>query len=117
MHAVEVRAEKVRGALDRGPTARQDGDRRTTSSWPTRPTRWGSEALARDLEALPGWLAPGALVVLERSARSPEPRWPAGLSTPALAPLRRDDALVRSRRRPRPGDAETAEDDLTGAAR
>jgi 16S rRNA (guanine966-N2)-methyltransferase len=26
-----------------------------------------------------GWLAPGALVVVERSARSPEPAWPAGL--------------------------------------
>ena len=25
------------------------------------------------------WLAPGAVVVLERSARSPEPVWPAGL--------------------------------------
>ena len=25
------------------------------------------------------WLAPGAVVVLERSARSPEPAWPAGL--------------------------------------
>ncbi len=27
-----------------------------------------------------GWLAPGALVVIERSARSPRPRWPAGLA-------------------------------------
>lgn len=26
-----------------------------------------------------GWLAPGALVVVERSSRSPEPKWPAGL--------------------------------------
>ncbi len=26
-----------------------------------------------------GWLAPDALVVVERSSRSPEPRWPAGL--------------------------------------
>jgi 16S rRNA (guanine966-N2)-methyltransferase len=25
-----------------------------------------------------GWLAPGALVVLERSARGPEPTWPEG---------------------------------------
>lgn len=25
------------------------------------------------------WLAPDAVVVLERSARSPEPAWPAGL--------------------------------------
>ena len=26
-----------------------------------------------------GWLAPGALVVVERSSRTPEPEWPAGL--------------------------------------
>ncbi|MDQ2758386.1 MAG: RsmD family RNA methyltransferase, partial [Actinomycetota bacterium] len=26
-----------------------------------------------------GWLGPDALVVVERSSRSPEPRWPAGL--------------------------------------
>lgn len=37
------------------------------------------EALAADLAALAdnGWLVPGALVVIERSARSPEPTWPA----------------------------------------
>jgi 16S rRNA (guanine966-N2)-methyltransferase len=40
------------------------------------------EALARDLALLASnrWLAPGALVVIERAARSPEPIWPAGLS-------------------------------------
>jgi 16S rRNA (guanine966-N2)-methyltransferase len=27
-----------------------------------------------------GWLGPEALIVVERSARSPEPRWPAGLT-------------------------------------
>ena len=32
--------------------------------------------LADVLAALPGWLAPGALVVVERSARGAEPRWP-----------------------------------------
>lgn len=31
------------------------------------------------LLAAQGWLAEGALVVVERSRRSPEPRWPAGL--------------------------------------
>ncbi|WP_026145853.1 16S rRNA (guanine(966)-N(2))-methyltransferase RsmD [Nocardioides sp. Iso805N] len=37
------------------------------------------EALDADLAALAenGWLVPGALVVVERSARSPEPTWPA----------------------------------------
>jgi 16S rRNA (guanine966-N2)-methyltransferase len=40
----------------------------------------GEEALAADLALLVdnGWLVPGALVVVERSARSPEPTWPGG---------------------------------------
>ena len=39
------------------------------------------EAVATDLALLAanGWLADGALVVVERSRRSPEPTWPAGL--------------------------------------
>lgn len=39
------------------------------------------EAVATDLALLveQGWLADGALVVVERSRRSPEPAWPAGL--------------------------------------
>lgn len=37
------------------------------------------EALATDLELLQAWLAPEALVVVERSRRSPEPNWPAGI--------------------------------------
>jgi 16S rRNA (guanine966-N2)-methyltransferase len=32
-----------------------------------------------DLLAARHWLVPGALVVVERSSRSPEPRWPQGL--------------------------------------
>lgn len=38
-------------------------------------------AVATDLALLAanGWLADGALVVVERSRRSPEPEWPAGL--------------------------------------
>jgi 16S rRNA (guanine966-N2)-methyltransferase len=40
--------------------------------------------LAADLIALAPLLAPGALVVVERSSRSPEPAWPAALS--ALKP-------------------------------
>jgi 16S rRNA (guanine966-N2)-methyltransferase len=40
------------------------------------------ESLARDLEALArqDWLVPGALVVVERSRRSPAPAWPAGFT-------------------------------------
>lgn len=38
------------------------------------------DAVAADLDALAahGWLADGALVVVERSRRSPEPQWPDG---------------------------------------
>ena len=38
-------------------------------------------AVAEDLELLvaQGWLVPGALVVVERAKRSPEPTWPAGI--------------------------------------
>ncbi|MDP3892016.1 16S rRNA (guanine(966)-N(2))-methyltransferase RsmD [Nocardioides sp.] len=39
-------------------------------------------ALAAALRALDdeGWLVPGAMVVVERSSRSPEPGWPAGVA-------------------------------------
>jgi 16S rRNA (guanine966-N2)-methyltransferase len=39
------------------------------------------EAIAADLAALvaQGWLVPGAMVVVERSARTPEPAWPEGV--------------------------------------
>jgi 16S rRNA (guanine966-N2)-methyltransferase len=36
--------------------------------------------VAADLEALVPLLAPDALVVVERSSRSPEPVWPAALA-------------------------------------
>jgi len=40
----------------------------------------GEDVLTEVLAALvAGWLVPGGLVVLERSSRSLEPRWPAGL--------------------------------------
>ena len=43
----------------------------------------GEDALAHVLALLGsgGWLAPGALLVVERSSRSPEPAWPAGLTS------------------------------------
>ena len=37
-------------------------------------------ALARDLELLSAHLAPEATIVVERSSRSPEPTWPAGIT-------------------------------------
>jgi 16S rRNA (guanine966-N2)-methyltransferase len=41
----------------------------------------GEDGLALVLARLGerGWLAPGAVLVVERAARSPEPRWPAGV--------------------------------------
>ena len=40
----------------------------------------GEDALAAVLDRLAaGWLTPGGLVVVERSTRSPEPRWPDGV--------------------------------------
>jgi 16S rRNA (guanine966-N2)-methyltransferase len=41
------------------------------------PYELGADDLAADLAALP--LAPDAIVLVERSSRSPEPEWPAGL--------------------------------------
>ena len=48
------------------------------------PYEMGEDELAADLAALAdhGWLVPGALVVVERSARSPEPAWPSLLGDP-----------------------------------
>lgn len=43
------------------------------------PYELGESALARDLELLAPMLAPDATIVVERSSRSPEPRWPAGI--------------------------------------
>lgn len=41
----------------------------------------GEDVVRQVLAALAdGWLAPGGLVVLERSSRTPEPGWPAGLA-------------------------------------
>ena len=44
------------------------------------------------------WLAAGAVLVVERSARSVEPTWPEGLVRERHEEVRRDRALVRSRR-------------------
>ncbi|MGX5696198.1 16S rRNA (guanine(966)-N(2))-methyltransferase RsmD [Agromyces soli] len=44
------------------------------------PYELGEAELARELAALAPMLASDALVVVERSARSPEPAWPAGIA-------------------------------------
>jgi 16S rRNA (guanine966-N2)-methyltransferase len=45
------------------------------------PYRVSDSELARVLSALSGWLAPGALVAVERATRSGPPAWPAGYET------------------------------------
>ena len=49
------------------------------------PYAMGEDDLGKVLTGLAnGWLADDALVVVERSSRSPEPRWPAGLVRSAV---------------------------------
>lgn len=70
-----VVAQSVSSALAGGPAVGFD----VVFADPPYPL--SDEAVAADLVALVdhGWLAPGALVVVERGRRSPEPRWPDGI--------------------------------------
>jgi 16S rRNA (guanine966-N2)-methyltransferase len=71
-----VVAAPVAGTLRRAPTAPYD------VAFLDPPYPAPEEAVAGDLTALDahGWLVPGALVVVERSSRSPEPAWPSGFT-------------------------------------
>jgi 16S rRNA (guanine966-N2)-methyltransferase len=71
-----VVAAPVAGTLRRAPTAPYD------VAFLDPPYPAPEEAVAGDLTALEahGWLVPGALVVVERSSRSPEPAWPPGFT-------------------------------------
>ncbi|CAN5376213.1 16S rRNA (guanine(966)-N(2))-methyltransferase RsmD [soil metagenome] len=69
----DVRTASVHSALAGGTSAPYD----VVFSDPPYPLT--EEALATDLDLLQGWLAPEALVVVERSRRSPEPTWPVGI--------------------------------------
>ena len=76
-----------------------------SSTRPTTSTRPPSAAVLDRLRA--GWLAPGGLLVVERSTRSPEPAWPDGIQRATQTEeVRRDHGLVRhprlSRRAPTP---------------
>ena len=68
----DVVAAAVSGTLRRTPTAPYD------VAFLDPPYPLSDPAVADDLHALVahGWLVPGALVVVERSVRSPEPEWP-----------------------------------------
>lgn len=72
---VDVRVGPVASALHSAPAAPYD------IAYLDPPYPLAEPALAEDLSALIGnaWLVPGAMVVVERSSRSPEPAWPDGL--------------------------------------
>lgn len=70
---VEVAAEKVAAFLRRPPT------RRVTLALLDPPYEIAETDLTTALAALQAHLGPGAVVVVERSVRNPEPTWPGGL--------------------------------------
>lgn len=72
----DIRAATVWSALAIAPASPYD----LVFSDPPYPL--AEEDLAHDLALLDehGWLAPDALVVVERGSRSPEPLWPAGIA-------------------------------------
>ena len=78
LEGVSVRADTVERALVGGPPS---GDERCDLVLADPPYDVTEEALADVLILLVAhrWLSEDAFVVVERSARSPEPRWPQGL--------------------------------------
>jgi 16S rRNA (guanine966-N2)-methyltransferase len=71
----DVRIGPVAGALHTPPAAPYD------IAFMDPPYPLDGAAVDADLDALNAnaWLVPGALVVIERSSRSPEPTWPEGV--------------------------------------
>jgi 16S rRNA (guanine966-N2)-methyltransferase len=71
----EVICASVTATLTRPPTAPYD------LSFMDPPYPLDDTTVAEELALLSaqGWLVPGAMVVVERSSRSPEPIWPAGI--------------------------------------
>ena len=71
----DVVAGSVAATLGRPPSAPYD------VAFLDPPYPLEDDRLATDLRDLDqhGWLVPGAMVVVERSTRSPEPTWPAGI--------------------------------------
>ena len=102
-----VVASPVTAALSRPPAAPYD------VVFLDPPYPLDEAAVGGDLALLAqqGWLVPGAMVVVERSSRSPEPDL-AGRHRPGTRSeaLRRDHALVRSRRRRGPRTRTTRSD-------
>ncbi|GGL41117.1 16S rRNA (guanine(966)-N(2))-methyltransferase RsmD [Phycicoccus endophyticus] len=76
MGTVRVLTSTVAAALSPDPTEGEAADLVLADP----PYDVGEPALEEVLGRLAaGWLAPGGTLVLERSSRSPQPRWPAGL--------------------------------------
>lgn len=75
-HKADVVAASVAGTLGRHPAAPYD------VVYLDPPYPLADEAVVADLDALGrhGWLVPGALVVVERSVRSPAVAWPEGFT-------------------------------------
>jgi 16S rRNA (guanine966-N2)-methyltransferase len=71
----DVVAAPVAGTLGRPPAAPYD------VAFLDPPYPLTEDELAGDLRGLDqqGWLVPGAMLVVERSSRSPEPTWPRGI--------------------------------------
>ncbi len=72
---VEVKAHPVARVLAQSPAAPYD----VVFADPPYPMDNEEVELALDLLVAHGWLATGSVIVVERSARSVEPAWPAGL--------------------------------------
>ena len=79
---VEVIASPVASVLAGRPRAAYGASEPYDLVFSDPPYPLDEESVARDLALLAanGWLAPGALVVVERASRSPEPVWPPGLT-------------------------------------
>ena len=80
---VRVHERSVETFLSRASSGLEGGDSRATLVFVDPPYDLGEEELARVLRLLVAHLAPGALVVVERSSHSAEPTLP-----PELAPWR-----------------------------
>jgi 16S rRNA (guanine966-N2)-methyltransferase len=77
MPGARLVGDKVERLLARGP---EDGTPPRDFVFADPPYAVGDDELSRILSALAGrgWLAPGALVAVERATRSGSPTWPAG---------------------------------------
>lgn len=78
----EVAADRVERLLARGPGREGPGREGYDVVFADPPYALADDAVSAMLQALGehGWLAPGALVVVERATRSGPVRWPAGFT-------------------------------------